>query len=90
MKTKPLNTLTNFIRTLKMKMDFNKEKPYNPEFVEKIMRSKKEYEEGKYITMYKEDIEAPDWHEKIVLKRIKLSKKKDFFPLDDLDSKIKF
>jgi len=36
-----------------------------------------------------EDFDVPEWHKEIVLKRIKNAKDEDFFPLDDLDNKIK-
>lgn len=35
-----------------------------------------------------EDFDVPEWHKEIVLKRMKNTKKEDFFPLDDLDNKI--
>lgn len=35
-----------------------------------------------------EDFNVPDWHQEIVLKRIKNAKEEDFFPLEDLDSNI--
>ena len=45
-----LTALKAFAKALKV--DFETEKsPYNPEFVAKIMESKKQVEEGKYITL---------------------------------------
>jgi hypothetical protein len=36
-----------------------------------------------------EDFVVPEWHKEIVLQRIKNGKDENFFPLDDLDNKIK-
>lgn len=36
------------------------------------------------------DFEVPEWQKEIVLNRMKNAKPEDFFPLDDLDNKIKF
>ncbi len=36
-----------------------------------------------------EDFDVPEWHKEIVLKRIETAKEEDFFPLDDLDNRIK-
>jgi len=45
-----LSALKAFAKALKV--DFETEKsPYNPEFVSKIKESKKQIEEGKYITL---------------------------------------
>lgn len=35
-----------------------------------------------------EGFDVPEWHQEIVIERIKNSEEKDFFPLDDLDNKI--
>lgn len=43
---------------------------------------------GKITVNESEGLDVPEWHKEIVLKRIKNAKNKDFFPLDDLDSKI--
>ncbi|RYM34903.1 hypothetical protein ERX46_05875 [Brumimicrobium glaciale] len=36
-----------------------------------------------------EEFETPEWHKELVLERMKNAKEKDFFPLEDLDNKIK-
>jgi len=36
-----------------------------------------------------EDFEVPEWQKKIVLDRIKSAKKEDFYPLSELDERIK-
>ncbi len=35
------------------------------------------------------DFEVPEWHQEIVLERMKNTKPEDYFSLDELDSKIK-
>ncbi|MGM0478789.1 MAG: DUF2683 family protein [Bacteroidota bacterium] len=52
------NALKAFLKALKMKFEITKEKPYDPDFVEKIKRSKKEYEKGKYTTVDKDNLES--------------------------------
>nr|WP_299204575.1 DUF2683 family protein [uncultured Brumimicrobium sp.] len=52
------NALKAFVKALKMKFEVTKDKPYNPEFVKKIKRSKKEFQEGKYTTVNKDNLES--------------------------------
>lgn len=52
------NALKAFVKALKMKFEVAKDKPYNPEFVKKIKRSKKEFQEGKYTTVNKDNLES--------------------------------
>lgn len=52
------NALKAFVKALKMKFEVTKEKPYDPEFIEKIKKSKKEYQEGKYTTVDKDNLES--------------------------------
>jgi hypothetical protein len=49
------NALKAFVKTLKVKFEVTN-KPYNPEFVAKIRQSEKEIEEGKTVTVNKEDL----------------------------------
>ncbi len=46
------------MKALKIKFEINKseESPYNPEFVAKIEKSRKEFQEGKFVTVEKEDL----------------------------------
>ncbi len=44
-----------FMKALKIKFEISKDKPYNPEFIEKIKKSEKEIKEGKTILVKKED-----------------------------------
>ena len=39
-----------------VKFEVSKEEDYNPEFVEKIMESKRQYENGDFISIEKKDI----------------------------------
>jgi len=41
------SALKAFVKALKMKFEVSKEKPYNPEFVEKILQGDKDFKEGK-------------------------------------------
>lgn len=49
------NALKAFVKSLKVKFEVTN-KPYNPEFVDKIRQSEKEVAEGKTITVKKEDL----------------------------------
>ena len=51
------DALKAFVKALKMKFEVAKEKPYDPEFVAKIERSRKEYQEGKYTRVEKEELQ---------------------------------
>jgi hypothetical protein len=46
------------MKALKIKFEISKEKPYDPEFVKKIAKSKKEFEEGKATRVKKEDLQS--------------------------------
>jgi hypothetical protein len=45
------------MKALKIKFEITKEQAYNPEFVEKIEKSKKEFKEGKTTRVKKEDLQ---------------------------------
>jgi phosphoribosylamine-glycine ligase len=47
-----------FMKALKIKFEISKEKSYNPEFVKKIEKSKKELKEGKSTRVKKEDLQS--------------------------------
>jgi hypothetical protein len=50
------NALKAFMEALQIK--FEVEQPYNKAFVDKIKKSKKQVQEGKYITLTKKQINA--------------------------------
>lgn len=50
------NALKAFAKALKMKFEVAREKSYDPEFVEKIRQSEKEFEEGNYTRVEKKDL----------------------------------
>ncbi|RFC54974.1 DUF2683 family protein [Brumimicrobium aurantiacum] len=52
------NALKAFVKALKMKLEETNDKSYNPDFVKKIKRSKKEFQEGKYTTVNKDNLES--------------------------------
>lgn len=54
--TEQVNALKAFMKALKIEFETSNEKEYNPEFVSKVLQSKKQYEEGDYISVQKEDI----------------------------------
>jgi phosphoribosylamine-glycine ligase len=47
-----------FMKALKIKFEISQEKPYNPEFVAKIEKSKQEFKDGKSIRVKKEDLQS--------------------------------
>ena len=51
--------LKAFVKALKMKFEVSSsnETPYDPAFVEKINKSKKEFEAGKYTRVEKQDLQ---------------------------------
>ena len=54
--TEQANALKAFIKAMKIKFEIKTEKSYNPEFVKKIQKSKKEFEEGKSVSVEKENL----------------------------------
>jgi hypothetical protein len=51
--------LKAFLKALKMSFEIKKEeKPYNPEFVKEILESRKQYENGEYVSMSHEELKA--------------------------------
>lgn len=53
------DALKAFVKALKMNFEIAKEKPYDPEFVAKIERSRKDHQEGKFTRVEKEDFGKP-------------------------------
>ena len=52
-----VNALKAFVKALKIKFEVTTEKAYNTDFVEKIQKSKKEFEEGKFKRVDKDDLQ---------------------------------
>jgi len=50
------NALKAFVKALKMKFEVTKDKPYNPDFVKKIKRSKLQHTQGKDKVIKTEDL----------------------------------
>ena len=46
------------MKALKIKFTIVKEKPYNPDFVAKIEKSRQEFKDGKFTRVKKEDLES--------------------------------
>lgn len=55
--TEQENALKAFVKALKIKFEVAKEKPYDTDFVAKIERSRKDYKEGKFVRLEKEDLQ---------------------------------
>jgi len=55
--TEQVQALKAFAKALKIKFEVTTEKAYNPEFVEKILKSKKEFKEGKVIRVEKDHLQ---------------------------------
>lgn len=53
-----IEAIKAFMKALKIKFEVSKEQPYNPEFVEKIEKSKQEFKEGKSTRVKKEDLQS--------------------------------
>jgi len=51
-----VSALKAFMQALKIKFEVSKEETYNPEFVAKIEESKKQYENGDFISIEKKGI----------------------------------
>jgi hypothetical protein len=51
-----LNIIKAFFEALKIKFEVTQESPYNPEFVAKIQRSRKQALEGKTVKIALDDI----------------------------------
>ena len=49
-----LNALKSFLSAFEL--DYEVQKPYNADFVEKIQKSKQEFEDGKFKSVRKEDL----------------------------------
>ena len=53
---KELSKAKKMLKVLEISFEDNDDKPYNPAFVKKILRSKKEYQEGKGTTITIEEL----------------------------------
>ncbi|AWG20787.1 hypothetical protein FFWV33_04145 [Flavobacterium faecale] len=53
-----IEAIKAFMKALKIKFEVSKEQPYNPDFVEKIEKSKQEFIEGKSTRVKKEDLQS--------------------------------
>ena len=54
--SKELKVIKAFMEALKIKFEMAKESPYDPEFVEKVLESRKQVMEGKVTRVKKEDL----------------------------------
>ena len=52
-----VNALKAFVKALKIKFEETSAENYDPEFVAKILRSRKEFEEGKFISVEKDNLQ---------------------------------
>lgn len=50
------STLKAIMKALKIKFEISKERPYNPDFVAKILESRQQIKEGKTVKMELSDI----------------------------------
>jgi hypothetical protein len=53
-----VSALKAFMQALKIKFEISKEETYNPEFVKKIMESKKQIAEGKFTEVKAENLNS--------------------------------
>ena len=52
-----VNVIKAFMTALKIKFEISKENPYNSDFVAKIEKSKKEFKNGDFTRVEKNDLE---------------------------------
>ncbi len=52
------SALKAFVKALKMKFEVSKEKPYNPEFVNKILDAEKEIKHGKGLKVTSQEFDS--------------------------------
>jgi hypothetical protein len=52
-----VNVIKAFMNALKIKFEISKESPYNADFVTKIGKSKKEFENGDFTRVEKNDLQ---------------------------------
>ena len=52
-----INVIKAFMNALKIKFEISEESPYNPDFVAKIEKSKKEFEKGDFTRVEKSDLQ---------------------------------
>jgi len=52
-----VNVITAFMKALKIKFEISKESPYNADFVAKIEKSKKEFKNGDFTRVEKNDLQ---------------------------------
>ena len=53
-----VSALKAFMQALKIKFEISKEESYNPDFVEKIMESKRQIAQGKLTEVKQEDLKS--------------------------------
>ncbi|MBK8348118.1 MAG: hypothetical protein IPL08_10975 [Saprospiraceae bacterium] len=53
-----VTVLKAFLEALKIRFEFSKNETYNPEFVEKILESKKQIAHGKFTEVNQKDLKA--------------------------------
>ena len=56
--TSQIQAIKAFMKALKIEFKVAKEEPYNPEFVAKIQKSRKDYKDGKGKTMTMNELNA--------------------------------
>ena len=52
-----INALKAFMKALKIKFEISEDTPYNAEFVAKIRKSEKEFENGEFTRVEKDDLQ---------------------------------
>lgn len=51
-----IQAVKTIMKALKIKFEISKEKPYEPDFVEKIKRSEEDFKNGKFTSVKVEDL----------------------------------
>jgi DICT domain-containing protein len=60
-KSIQFSVIKAFMKALKVKFEVTEEKPYNPEFVKKVLEAEKQIEEGSCTTVSSEEFDKFLW-----------------------------
>jgi|LakMenE18May11ns_1017448.scaffolds.fasta_scaffold9642972_2 hypothetical protein len=56
--TAQIEAIKATMKAFKIKFEIKTEKPYNPQYVAKIKKSRQEYKDGNFITVEKENLKS--------------------------------
>jgi flagellar motor component MotA len=56
--TSQVEAIKAVMKAFKIKFEIKKEKPYKPEYVAKIKKSRQEYKDGNFVTVEKKNLKS--------------------------------